>query len=79
MQRKTPPTRTVSRPSYLLLLFGTYAVLCQLTFILLSVRTAPETVSLDVLRHRVIPWLEYPLMSLTLIFGGGALLEWVQK
>ena len=67
------------RISRLLLSFGTYAVLCQITFIFLYVRTAPDSLSPDVLRHTVLPWLEYPLTALVLVLGGALLLDWVQQ
>ena len=76
MQRSSRRRRR-RRPALLLLHFGTYAVLCQLTGILLLVCLSPDTVSTEVLRHTVTPYLEYPLMSLALILGGSLLLDWV--
>ena len=70
---------SVSRPSLLCLILGTYTVLCQLSMILLYASTTPDTVSTDVLRHIIIPWLEYPLMSLALVIGGAALLNYAER
>ena len=70
---------SVSRPSLLCLTFGTYAVLCQVSMILLFALAVPENVASDVLRHWILPWLEYPLMSLALLLGGALLIDYVQK
>ncbi len=77
-KRKKSPKRTIHFSS-LCTLFGTYAVLCQIVFILLYVCTAPKSLSTDVLRHTVLPWLEYPLTSLALVFGGACLLDVAQR
>ena len=79
MSKKTVSDGKFRRLSSLLLLFGTYAVLCQTVMILLFVCTAPSSLSLDVVRHTVIPWLEYPLMSLVLLFGGAVLIRYTEQ
>ncbi len=79
MQKRRSSVTAINRLSYRLLFLGTYAVLCQLTLILLYVCVMPDDISHDVLRHTVLPWLEYPLMSLALILGGATLLNWVER
>lgn len=79
MSKRKIPAPSVGVLSRLFPFLGTYAVLCQLTFILLYVCAAPADLSPDVLRHTVTPWLEYPMMSLVLVFGGTLLLDWAQE
>ena len=75
----TPHGIRIGRLSFLCLLFGTYAVLCQITMIFLYAITIPITVSTDVICHTVLPWLEYPLMSLFLILVGATLLNYTEN
>ena len=66
-----------SHPAKLCLIYGLYAILCQLSFILLHALYVAPYISSDVLRHWFVPYLEYPLMSITLILVGSVLLELV--
>ena len=66
-----------ARALTLFLTHGAYAVLCQLTLILLTVMHQAAALSAPVLRHTYLPWLEYPLASLTLLIGGSLLL-WLE-
>ena len=66
----------ISRYSRLCTVYGFFAVLCQSVMILLCVICEDANVSREVLRHTYLPYLEYPLMSLTLIIGGALLLDW---
>ena len=69
----------ISRPAYLLLLHGLFAVICQMAFLYLYINLQAELLPRALLSHLFAPWLEYPLCSLALLFGGAYLLEWVQK
>ena len=76
----THPLRTTEKKPALFsktsrfLITGVYAVLCQLCFILLSFERTGQ-VSAAMLRENWLPYLEYPLMSLLLVFTGGLLIE----
>ncbi len=59
----------------LCLTYGLYAVLCQLSLIYLHAVHIKPIVSADVLRHVFLPYLEYPLMSITVLFIGALLFE----
>ena len=61
----------------LFLTHGIYAVLCQLTFILLTVQIQTQPPATPLLYRTYLPWLEYPLASLTLLIGGSFLL-WLE-
>ncbi len=69
----------VSIPSRLCLVFGLFAILCQLCFLYLWISIESPTVSADVLAHTFAPLLEYPLMSLTLLLGGTLLIEYILR
>ena len=62
-------------PSKLILIYGFFAVLCQLTFLYLFCVDAAPTTSADVLRHVYIPLLEYPFLSILLLLGGTRLID----
>ena len=66
-----------TRMTTLFLTHGIYAVLCQLTFILLTVQIQAQTLATPLLYRTYLPWLEYPLASLTLLIGGSLLL-WLE-
>ncbi|MBE6546730.1 MAG: hypothetical protein E7668_04745 [Ruminococcaceae bacterium] len=78
-QRNRTYAYSLGRNALLCLTYGLYAILCQLCLILLHALQADPTVSADVLRHVFLPYLEYPLMSLTVLLGGTVLLELVAK
>ena len=69
----------ISRPARLLLLYGVFAVLAQLCFILLYVEFQSDLLSPSLLRHYYLPWLEYPLCALSLTIGGALFLDYIQK
>ncbi len=69
----------ISRHTRLLLFYGIFAVLTQLTFILLHIEIQSANLSPALLSHYYAPWLEYPLCSLSLVFGGSYLFEWIEK
>ena len=72
--RKTEKKPALFPGTFHFLIAGVYAVFCQLCFIFLSFeRTGP--VSAAMLRENWLPYLEYPLMSLLLVFLGGLLIE----
>lgn len=75
--RQATPTyhRTLGRHTVLCLTYGMYAVLCQLALIYLHAVHITPHVSADVLRHIFLPYLEYPLMSITVLFVGALLFE----
>ena len=62
--------RTISPPSKQLLIYGFFAVLCQLTFLYLFCLDTSVGTSADVLRHVYIP-----LLSLLLLIGGTRLID----
>ena len=62
-----------------LLVYGFFAILCQLVFIFLFLILQPPHISLSVLRHFYAPWLEYPLVSLALTIGGAVLFTYIFK
>ncbi len=69
----------MKKPACLLLVYGLFAVLCQCVFLLLFYICEAPNISGEVLLHRYVPLLEYPLMSLALLFGGGSLIGYIEK
>lgn len=67
-----------SLPARLLLHYGLFAILCQCALLLLNCLCCDPSISPEVLRHRVLPLLEYPLMSLTLLLSGSLLIDWLR-
>ena len=65
----------LSRPARRLLLYGLYAVLCQLAMIWLHTLAYAECVSGALLAHRFVPMLEHSLMSLAILAIGIYLVE----
>ena len=61
------------------LIYGFFAILCQLGSIFLFLVLQPSTVSDSVLRHLYAPWLEYPLVSLALTVGGAVLFTYLEQ
>ncbi|MBR2293154.1 MAG: hypothetical protein IKA44_02445 [Clostridia bacterium] len=78
-KRQQKSQYSVSIPSRLCLVFGLFAILCQLCFLYLWISIESPTVSADVLAHTFAPLLEYPLMSLTLLLGGTLLIEYILR
>ena len=66
---------TLSRQSHALLRYGLFAVLCQLSLILLHTRIYAERVDGALLSLRFTPFLEHALMSLVILFVGVYLIE----
>ena len=62
--------------SFYLLLFGIFAVLCQLVLIILHMNFFHPTASPSVLLHTYAHFLQYPLASLTLSIGGALLIDY---
>ena len=60
-----------------LIIYGSFAVLCQLIFITLSANITLLSHSAELVRYIHLPYLEYPLVSFALIIGGGALIDYV--
>ena len=67
--------RRASRASWRLLFYGLFAVLCQLSLILLHTIFHAEHVSGALLALRFAPMLEHSLMSLTILAVGVYLIE----
>jgi len=61
----------------LLLIYGSYAVLCQLAFILLSVLIRATDPSLFLSWDTYVLWLESPVASITVLIGGAALFTYL--
>ena len=72
---KQPNRLPLSRASLLLLTYGLYAVLCQLSMILLHTQMRTEAVSAPLLALRYAPMLEHALMSLLILAVGTYLTE----
>ncbi len=66
---------SLSRPSFLLLAYGLFAVLCQLAMILLHTQIHSEAVLSPLLALRFAPMLEHSLMSLVILAVGTYLTE----
>ena len=69
----------ISRSSRLLLRYGLFAVLSQLSLMLVYIDVASATFPPSLLSYRFAPWLEYPLTTIALLLGGAYLIEWIQK
>ncbi len=69
----------MKKPAFLLLVYGLFAVFCQCVFLLLFYLCEAPNISGEVLLHRYTPLLEYPLMSLSLLFGGGTLIRYIEN
>ena len=68
-----------SRPSFFLLRHGLFAVLSQLSLMLVYVDFSSATLPPDLLFYHFAPWLEYPLTAIALLFCGAYLIEYIQK
>ena len=66
-----------SKYSLYLLIFGCFAALCQLLFIILHMDISHPTASPSVLLHTYAHFIEYPLASLSLSIGGALLIDYV--
>ena len=58
-------------------IYGLFTVLCQVIFLALSVSLALSHHSIEFVKYIYIPYLEYPLSSLTLVIGGALLLDYL--
>ncbi len=65
----------MNKIQFQLLIYGSYAILCQLSFLFLLVGTQSERLNSDILYHRYFPFLEYPLSSILILLGGVLLLK----
>jgi len=69
----------ISRFSLLLLRHGLFAVLVQISLMLVYIDFSATTFPPDLLSHHFAPWLEYPLTAIALLLGGAYFIEWIQK
>jgi|GEM_PF-6769995 len=69
----------ISRPSLLLLRYGLFAVLAQLSLMLVYIDTLAVTLPPDLLSYYFAPWLEYPLTTIAILLGGAYFIDWIQK
>lgn len=69
----------ISRPSFLLLRHGLFSVLVQLSLMLVYIDFFVGTLPPSLLAYRFAPWLEYPLTTIALLFGGAYWIERIQK
>ena len=69
-------TYPLSSLSYRLLCYGTYAVLCQLVLLTLWILSTDPSVCPEVVAHRFVPLLEYPIMSIALLLSGALLIDY---
>ena len=69
---------TFSKPSKLLLHYGSFAVICHICAIALLASTlyTPDAV---IFQHRIFPMLEHSFMSLSIIFTGVLGVEYIHK
>ncbi len=59
------------------LLYGFFAVLCQLVFMILNINLLLASHSIEFVRYTYIPYLEFPLVSVALIIGGAFLVDYI--
>ena len=57
--------------------YGFFAVLCQLVFMVLNINILLSSSSLEFVSYMYAPFLEYPLLSFTLIIGGSLLFDYL--
>ena len=57
--------------------YGLFAVLCQLIFMMLSIDLSLASHSMELVRYTYVPYLEYPIVSVTLIIGGAFLIDYI--
>ena len=57
--------------------YGLFTVLCQAVFLVLNVNLALSSHSTEFVRYIYAPYIEYPLSSLALVFGGALLLDYI--
>lgn len=69
----------ISRPSFLLLRFGLFSVLTQLSLMFVYIDHSAEALPRLLLAHRFALWLEYPLTSVALLLIGAYFIDWIQK
>lgn len=60
-----------------ILLYGFFAVFCQLVFMVLNINLLLTSHSMDFVRYTYIPYLEYPIVSVALIIGGAFIVDYV--
>ncbi len=65
----------MNKISFLFLTYGLFAVLCQVSLFFAWIEFQSHLLSTDILAHRYAVFLEYPLMSILLLFGGVLLME----
>ncbi len=65
----------MNKYAFLLLIYGLFAVLCQVAFLFVWVESKSILLTADILSHRYASFLEYPLMSILLLFGGALLFQ----
>ena len=63
--------------SQIILIYGLFAILCQLSFLYLSASIFLSANSAEMLGYIYIPYLEYPILSLAIVIGGGLLIDYV--
>lgn len=61
------------------LIYSFFAIFCQLVSIFLFLSLKVAFMPYSVLRHFYAPWLEYPLLSLSLTIGGAVLFTYLEK
>ncbi len=60
-----------------IMLYGSFAILCQLVFMALHISILLGSHSMGFVSYTYIPYFEYPILSLALIFGGAWLIDYV--
>ena len=72
--------KAIAVPCYLsrlIFIYGFFTLLCQLSFLYLSASIFLDTNSAEMFRYIYFPYLEYPILSFTLIIGGGLLVDYI--
>ena len=56
-------------------IYGLFAILCQVTFLYLHASIFLHNHSPAMLEYIYTPYLEYPLLSIAVLFGGGLIID----
>lgn len=60
-----------------LFIYGFFSVLCQLAFLYLSADIFLSENSRTMLEYIYVPYIEYPILSIAIIIGGGLLIDYI--
>ena len=72
-----PRSFSLRHAEALLLIYGLFSVLCQLSLLLLFTLDSFDLPLCLVTKKQLLDYLEYPMMSTVLILGGGLLFRYI--